>query len=63
MEKINLFVENNNQFYFSAIFFIFSIFLIDRITKILMIHFAEILGKTTITVTPFLNLNLIWNNP
>ena len=27
-----------------------------------MIHSSEILGKTTITVTPFLNLNLIWNN-
>ena len=48
--------------FFWDFFFIFSIFLIDRVTKILMIHFAEILGKTTITVTPFLNLNLIWNN-
>ena len=48
--------------FFWDFFFIFSIFLIDRVTKILMIHSSEILGKTTITVTPFLNLNLIWNN-
>ena len=48
--------------FFWDFFFIFSIFLIDRVTKILMIHSAEILGKTTITVTSFLNLNLIWNN-
>ena len=48
--------------FFWDFFFIFSIFLIDRVTKILMINSAEILGKTTITVTPFLNLNLIWNN-
>ena len=48
--------------FFFDFFFIFSIFFIDRVTKILMINSAEILGKTTITVTPFLNLNLIWNN-
>ena len=48
--------------FFWDFFSIFSIFLIDRVTKILMIHSSEILGKTTITVTPFLNLNLIWNN-
>lgn len=38
MEKINLFVENNNQFYFSLIFFILSILIINFFSKKLFIN-------------------------
>ena len=43
---------------FSLIFFIF---LIDRVSKILIIDSPETYEKFGIGVTPFLNLNLIWN--
>ena len=46
---------------FFGIFFITSIFLIDRITKLSVIHLADELGETYISLTPFLNVNLIWN--
>ena len=41
--------------------FIFIAFVIDRISKILVIKFAEPLGEMNIQVISFLNLNLIWN--
>ena len=47
--------------FFWNIFFITSIFLIDRITKLSVIHLADELGETYISLTPFLNVNLIWN--
>ncbi len=47
--------------FFWSIFFIISIFLIDRISKILVINLAEEFGEINIPLTPFLNLNLIWN--
>ena len=47
--------------FFWNIFFISSIFLIDRITKLSVIHLADELGETYISLTPFLNVNLIWN--
>ena len=43
---------------FSLIFFIF---LIDRVSKILIIDSPETYEKFGMSVTPFLNLNLIWN--
>ena len=49
-----------NKFFWN-IFFITSIFLIDRITKLSVIHLADELGETYISLTPFLNVNLIWN--
>ena len=48
--------------FFRDFFFISTIFFIDRITKFLMINAAEELSKTSITLTSFLNLNLIWND-
>ena len=51
-------IKNN---FFWNIFFITSIFLIDRITKLSVIHLADELGETYISLTPFLNVNLIWN--
>ncbi len=46
---------------FLNFFFIISIFLIDRITKILMINNANDFGERNIRLTSFLDLNLIWN--
>tara|TARA_Y100000591_G_scaffold330792_1_gene362811 strand:+ start:2515 stop:2994 length:480 start_codon:yes stop_codon:yes gene_type:complete len=48
--------------FFLNFFFIISIFFIDRITKFLMIYASEELGITSVNLTSFLNLNLIWNN-
>ena len=42
-------------------FFIFVIFLIDRISKILIITSAGISGEFYFNVSSFLSLNLIWN--
>ena len=47
--------------FFLNFFFIISIFLIDRLTKFLMISNEEKFGETNIQITSFLNLNLIWN--
>jgi len=42
-------------------FFILSIFIIDRLTKISIIKLGEKNEEVNILLTPFLNLNLIWN--
>ena len=47
--------------FFWNIFFISSIFLIDRITKLSVIHLADEFGEIDISLTSFLNVNLIWN--
>ena len=47
--------------FFWKIFFILSIFLIDRITKLSVIHLADEFGEIDISLTSFLNINLIWN--
>ena len=52
----------NKRKIFWNFFFILNIFLIDRISKIAMIDTAEKLGDTSISLTSFLNLNLIWND-
>ena len=44
-----------------SLLFIITIFLIDRITKILVINSAEEIGEVNISLTSFLNINLIWN--
>ena len=44
-----------------SLLFIITIFLIDRITKILVINSAEKIGEVNISLTSFLNINLIWN--
>ena len=48
--------------FFLNFFFILSIFLIDRVSKIVMIITAEKFGDTNISLTSFLSLNLIWND-
>ena len=43
------------------IFFVFSIFIIDRISKFIIVSLSEPLGELNIYVTSFLNFNLLWN--
>ena len=52
----------NKRKIFWNFFFILSIFLIDRVSKIIMINSVDELGDTSISLTSFLNLNLIWND-
>ena len=52
----------NKRKIFWNFFFILIIFLIDRISKIAMINTADKIGDTSISLTSFLNLNLIWND-
>ena len=52
----------NKRKIFWNFFFILIIFLIDRISKIAMINTADKIGDTGISLTSFLNLNLIWND-
>ena len=42
--------------------FILSIFVADRLSKILIINSSETFGELDIFVTSFLNFNLIWND-
>ena len=55
-------IRLNKTKIFWNFFFILSIFLVDRISKIAMIDTAEELGDTSISLTSFLNLHLIWND-
>ena len=48
----------NNIFNFSLIL---VIFLVDRITKLLILRKSETLDYLDIPITSFLNLNLVWN--
>ena len=42
-------------------FFVFVIFLIDRVFKIYIFKIAELENKVDIYITPYLNFYLIWN--
>ena len=53
----NTFIKKN----FLSIFLISSIFLLDRASKIIMINLAYNIPDLNIKLSPFLNLNLIWN--
>ena len=43
------------------IFFVFLIFLIDRVSKSTILHLSKITGEFQMTLTSYLNLSLIWN--
>ena len=43
------------------ILFVFSIFTIDRISKVIIVSLSEPVGELNILVTSFLNFNLMWN--
>jgi len=45
---------------FNLLFVIF-IFILDRLSKIIIIKLSEPLDELNISVTPFINFNLIWN--
>jgi len=40
---------------------IFIAFILDRVSKILIINHSNTFGKLDMSLNPFLNLNLIWN--
>ena len=44
-----------------GILIIFFIFLLDRITKILILNIAEETGEVDIYINSFFNLYLVWN--
>ena len=52
--------ETNKKIIIS-ILIIFFIFLLDRITKILILNIAEETGEVDIYINSFLNLYLVWN--
>ena len=47
---------------FSNLFFVISIFLLDRASKLIVIQITNDTGEAKISLTSFLNLNLIWND-
>ena len=47
--------------YFLNFFIIIFIFLLDRISKLLVINYADANGEMYLNVTSFLDINLIWN--
>ena len=47
---------------FLSIFLIFIIFLLDRVSKLIMINLANNASAFNIKLSSFLNLNLIWND-
>ena len=49
-----------NKFFLSSLF-VFFIFLIDRISKILIIKKSDELGNSEIYSSKFINFELIWN--
>jgi signal peptidase II len=51
-------IKKKNIFYF---FFILLIFLVDRISKVLIIRLSNTTENQEIIVSKFLSLNLIWN--
>jgi len=48
--------------YIANLFFILFFFILDRISKFLIINSANEDGQINIALTSFLNLNLIWND-
>ena len=54
-------VKNLTKNFYINLFIIFSIFLIDRISKIYVINFNVKNSSTELYTSKFLNINLIWN--
>ena len=54
-------VKNLTKNFYINLFIIFSIFLIDRISKIYVINFDIKNSSTELYTSKFLNINLIWN--
>ena len=43
------------------LFFVIFIFTLDRLSKIIILKFSEPLNELNISITSFINFNLIWN--
>ena len=54
-------IRNLTKNFYINLFLIFSIFLIDRISKIYVINFNIKNSSTELYTSKFLNINLIWN--
>ena len=54
-------VKNLTINFYINLFIIFSIFIIDRISKIYVINFDIKNSSTDLYTSKFLNINLIWN--
>ena len=52
-------MTKNNLYNF---FFIFSIFLFDRLSKILVINLEKNKGITNYNLNSFINIELVWND-
>ena len=46
----------------SSLTIVFTVFLLDRISKYIILKLSQPLGELNISVTSFLNFHLIWNN-
>ena len=53
-------IKNLTKNFYINLFVIFSIFIIDRISKIYVINF-DVKNSTELYISKFLNINLIWN--
>ena len=45
-----------------SLLIVFIVFLLDRVSKYIILKLSQPLGELDISVTSFLNFNLIWNN-
>ena len=54
-------IKNLTKNFYINLFIIFSIFIIDRITKIYVVSVNGKNSSTELYVSKFLNINLIWN--
>ena len=52
---------NLKKFFFSDILIVLTIFLLDRISKLYVIHLDSILLNSEIITSKFINIQLIWN--
>ena len=54
-------MSQKKTFFFSLLF-IFILFLVDRITKYLIVTYSNPSGELIVPLTSFLKINLIWNS-
>ena len=54
-------ILSNNKTFYTNLIIIFSIFIIDRVTKLYVIYLDKINSSSEIFSSKFLNIYLIWN--
>ena len=52
---------NLKKFFFSDILIVFIIFLLDRVSKLYVIHLDGLLLNSEIITSKFINIQLVWN--